>query len=64
MEAIEFLIALFIVFTFPVNKKHSESILDEQNQQNFRGDWSIANRDDGGHFRIAGMWIGGNKQFN
>ena len=63
MEAIEFLIALFIVFTFPVNKRRGALILDDQNQQHFRRDWSITDRDDRIPFRIAGMWIGNEIQF-
>lgn len=63
MEVIEFLIALFILFTLPSSKRSSELVFGDQNQQDFKDDWSVANRDDRVHLHIAGMWIDSNKWF-
>tara|TARA_E500000178_G_C16909605_1_gene701947 strand:- start:694 stop:888 length:195 start_codon:yes stop_codon:yes gene_type:complete len=63
MEVIEFLIALFILFTLPSSKRSSELVFGDQNQQDFKDDWSVANRDDRVPLHIAGMWIDSNKWF-
>ena len=63
MEAVEFLIALFIVITLPSDSECSELICDEQDQANFNDDWTLSTSNDGAYFRIAGMWIGNEIQF-
>ena len=63
MEAVEFLIALFIVITLPTDSECSELICDEQDQANYNEDWRISSSDNGDYFCIAGMWIGNEIQF-
>ena len=57
MEVVEFLIALFIVITLPSHSECSELICDEQDQVNFKDDWTLSASKDVDYFRIAGMWI-------
>ena len=63
MEAVEFLIALFIVITLPTDSECSELICDEQDQANYNEDWRFSSSDNGDYFRIAAMWIGKEIQF-
>ena len=63
MEAVEFLIALFIVITLPSDSECTEFIFDEQDQTNFNDEWTLSASNDGDYFRIAGMWIGNEIQF-
>ena len=63
MEAVEFLIVLFIVITLPSDSECSELIGDEQDQENFNDDWKISVSNNADYFRIAGMWIGSEIQF-
>ena len=63
MEAVEFLIALFIVITLPSDSECSELIGDDQDQANFNEDWRLCASNNGDYCRIAGMWIGNEIQF-
>ena len=64
MEALEFLIALFIVVTLPSKENYSELISDYQNGQEVKGDSGMAVDEDPSHVCIAGMWVSKDLQFN
>ena len=57
MEAIEFLAALFIVFTLPT-EKHCSQLADLNADELYADDQLSTDRsEDGDHFKIAGMWL-------
>ena len=63
MELAEFLIALLIVSTLSSESDASDLMCNDQDQAHFKEDWNFSARDNGGYFRIAGMWIGSEAHF-
>ena len=57
MEAIEFLVALFIVFTLP-DEKHCSQLTDmSTNELGADDQLSMQESEEGDLFKIAGMWL-------
>ena len=63
MEALEFLIALFIVVTLPTQGNYRELISDYQDKAEVKGNWVMEVDEDPTHVRIAGMWVSKDLQF-
>ena len=63
MEAIEFLIALFIVITLPeeTSNKHLKNV--SQDEISFHQNLITRPREVGGHIKVDGMWLGENFLF-
>ena len=63
MEALEFLVALFIVITLPEANGNKESRNVSQNKLSIQQHLSPQPLDIRSHFKIGGMWLGKNSLF-
>ena len=60
MEALEFLVALFIVITLPEETGNKQSINVSEDELSFPQNLSTRRLEVGSHFKVGGMWLGKN----
>ena len=60
MEALEFLVALFIVITLPEETGNKQSMNVSENELSFQQNLSARRLEVGSHFKVGGMWLGKN----
>ena len=60
MEALEFLVALFIVITLPEETRNEQSRNVSQNKLRIQQHLSSQPLDIRGHSKVGGMWLGKN----
>ena len=63
MEALEFLVALFIVITLPEEAGNNESRNVRNNEISSQQNLRTQPIEVGSHFRVGGMWLGKNFLF-
>ena len=64
MEAVEFLVALFVVITLPEETGNKQSRNASQDEISFQQNLSARTPEDRSHFKIGGMWLGKNFLLN
>ena len=57
MEAVEFLAALFIVFTLPAERQPSQLTDMNTDELCANNPTSMQESEEGDHFKIAGIWL-------
>ena len=60
MEALEFLVALFIVITLPEETGNKQSINVSEDELSFPQNLSTRRLEVGSHIKVGGMWLGKN----
>ena len=60
MEALEFLVALFIVITLPEETGNKQSMNANEDELSFQQNLSTRRLEAGSHFKVGGMWLGKN----
>ena len=60
MEALEFLVALFIVITLPEETGNKQSINVSKDELSFQKNLGARRQEIGSHFKVGGMWLGKN----
>ena len=60
MQALEFLVELFIVITLPEETGNKQSRNVSQDEKSFQQYLSARALEDRSHFKIGGMWLGKN----
>ena len=58
MEALEFLVALFIVITLPEESGNKQSINVSKDELSFQKNLGARRQEIGSHFKVGGMWLG------
>ena len=60
MEALEFLVALFIVITLPEEAGNKQSMNVSEDELSFQQNLSARRLEVESHFKVGGMWLGKN----
>ena len=60
MEAIEFLLALFIVVTLPEETSNEQLRNVSKDELSFQKNLGARRQEIGSHFKVGGMWLGKN----
>ena len=60
MEALEFLVALFIVITLPEETGNKQSTNVSEDELSFQQNSNARRLEVGNHFIVGGMWLGKN----
>ena len=63
MEALEFLVALFIVITLSEETGDKQSINVSKDELSFQKNLGARRQEIGSHFKVGGMWLGKNFLF-
>lgn len=63
MEALEFLVALFIVITLPKEAGNKQSISVSEDEISFQQNLSTRRLEAGSQFKVGGIWLGKNFLF-